>query len=276
MSLPQRAFIVPLLACAALLLATAASAQVTAIALSSVRARRFGNENLLGFDPQTGNRFAWALAVGDFNGDGADDLATGIPFDDGFAGAELADCGEAVFRSGLVGSGLNPAPTNQFLRQTPGRDPAEAGDLFGSSVAACDFNSDVSTISPWECPSRITAASWRPAPSTSPTAPRAGCTISPMLSTRRARRASLATSRIPTTCSRAASSASGGAPRQRRDWRLNSKGDEQGSSRSGILLRCRELPRLSRHLLRRESIHRRLQVMASASSARSIGAWIPR
>jgi hypothetical protein len=36
------------------------------------------------------------------------------------------------------------------------------------------------------------------------------------------------------------------------------------------------LPRLSRHLLRRESIHRRLQVMASASSARSIGAWIPR
>jgi hypothetical protein len=118
------------------------AAQVTSIGLSSVRAQRFGNEDLVGFDPLTGDRFAWALAVGDFNGDGADDLATGIPFDDGITGIELADCGGGVIRYGLPGLGLYAGVANQFLRQTPDRDPAEEGDLFGWALAACDFNGD--------------------------------------------------------------------------------------------------------------------------------------
>src|SRR5688500_14704311 len=68
---------------AVLTLAAAAAAQTTGIGLSTVRAQRFGNEDLLFYTPQTDDRFAWTFATGDFNGDGADDLATGMPFDDG-------------------------------------------------------------------------------------------------------------------------------------------------------------------------------------------------
>ena len=44
--------------------------------------------------PFPGDRFGFALAAGDFNGDGADDLATGIPGNDCGANLALSDCGE--------------------------------------------------------------------------------------------------------------------------------------------------------------------------------------
>ena len=134
----------PLVVFATLMLAadSSATAQVAAVGLASPRARRFGNEDLVGFDPAQGDRFATTLSVGDFNGDGADDLVTGIPFDDGITGAELPDCGGAVVRYGIPGSGLDPTTANQFLRQTPDRDAAEEGDRFGSALAACDFDGD--------------------------------------------------------------------------------------------------------------------------------------
>jgi hypothetical protein len=119
-----------------------ATAQVGAVGLSAVRAQRFGNEDLVGFDPAEHDRFAFAVAVGDFNGDGADDLATGIPLDDGITGLEEPDCGGAVVRYGVLGAGLRPGTANQFLRQTPDRDPAEPGDKFGFALAACDFDGD--------------------------------------------------------------------------------------------------------------------------------------
>src|SRR6188768_333436 len=59
-------------------------ARSAGIGLSPVRAQRFANEDLFLFIPEEGDRFAWSLAVGDFNGDGADDLASGMPYDDGF------------------------------------------------------------------------------------------------------------------------------------------------------------------------------------------------
>ena len=53
-------------------LATAATAQIPSVGLSSVRSQRFGNENLLGFyTPQEQDQFGSWLATGDFNGDGA-------------------------------------------------------------------------------------------------------------------------------------------------------------------------------------------------------------
>lgn len=115
-----------------------------AIGLSSVRAQVFFNEEIDGFPPQAGDRFAWALAAGDFNGDGAEDLATGIPYDDGPPDLLLSDAGAVVVRWGVVGKGLSTtlAPTLLSLYAAGGQDIAHAGDRFGYALAAGDFNGD--------------------------------------------------------------------------------------------------------------------------------------
>ena len=68
----------------------------------------------------------------DFNGDGFDDLAIGVP-SEGVGGAAFAGAVNVVYGSpgGLAG-------TNQVLIQA---NP-EAGDLFGFAVAKGDFNAD--------------------------------------------------------------------------------------------------------------------------------------
>jgi hypothetical protein len=127
---------------AVLSFAAAAAAQTTGIGLSTVRAQSFGNEDLLFYTPQTDDRFAWTLATGDFNGDGADDLATGMPFDDGLVGFEIPDSGSVAVRYGTPGRGLATGLSSTFLRQTPLLDPPEEGDQYGYALAACDFNGD--------------------------------------------------------------------------------------------------------------------------------------
>jgi hypothetical protein len=140
--LPRSVFIRCGLAVVALAVPAAVAAQ-NLVGLSTVRSQRFGNENLLGFfTPQTGDQFAYSLATGDFNGDGADDLATGINADNGIAGSEIDDCGGVVVRYGRPVKGLATNLASTFLRQTPSQDPAEAGDTMGSSLAVCDFNGD--------------------------------------------------------------------------------------------------------------------------------------
>lgn len=89
--------------------------------------------------PEAGDRFGEVLAVGDFDGDGFDDLAIGVPFEDlgGFA-----DAGAVNVMYGSA-AGLTTA-RNQMLYQ--GRynisGILETGDRFGSSLAAADFNGD--------------------------------------------------------------------------------------------------------------------------------------
>ncbi len=128
---------------AALVLSTAAAAQLGNIGLSAVRAQRFGNEDLLFYVPEVGDHFAWALAVGDFNNDGADDLATGAPFDDNLGGFH-PDSGIVVVRYGLPGAGLAGGLAGDVLSQmaSGSPDPADDGDRFGWVLAACDFNDD--------------------------------------------------------------------------------------------------------------------------------------
>jgi hypothetical protein len=111
------------------------------VGVSPVGAQRFGNEDLLIFVPEEGDRFAWSLATGDFNGDGADDLASGVPFDDGVG---VPNSGLVVVRYGIPGSGLDTGIADNALSQFFGGspDPDEASDLFGYSLAACDFNGD--------------------------------------------------------------------------------------------------------------------------------------
>jgi hypothetical protein len=116
-------------------------AGAASVGLSSVGAQRFSNEDLLVFIPESGDRFAWSLATGDFNGDGADDLASGVPYDDGFG---VPDSGLVIVRYGIPGSsletGLADNALSQFFGGSP--DPDEEGDLFGWALVACDFNGD--------------------------------------------------------------------------------------------------------------------------------------
>jgi hypothetical protein len=130
-------------AVAALTVARPAAAQPTSVGLSTVRAVRFGNDNLSGFfTPEATDRFAYSLAVGDFDGDGSDDLATGMPYDDGFADSPITDSGSVVVRYSSVGGGLTLNPSQVYIRQAHPLDGPSAGDKFGYALAACDFNHD--------------------------------------------------------------------------------------------------------------------------------------
>jgi hypothetical protein len=123
---------------ALLLLGAAALAQADAVGLSAVRAQRFGNENVAGvFTPQQGDGFGWVQAAGDFNGDGAQDLATGMPLDNGAAASPLENSGSVLVRYGAVIEGLRGAA--DYLRH---REVTEADDRLGWSLASCDLNAD--------------------------------------------------------------------------------------------------------------------------------------
>jgi hypothetical protein len=83
--------------------------------------------------------FGAALASGDFDADGRADLAIGVPAED------LADVGSAGAVNVLYGTatGLS-ADRNQLWTQnsTSVPDAGEAGDNFGSALAAGDFDAD--------------------------------------------------------------------------------------------------------------------------------------
>ncbi len=93
-----------------------------------------------GFQDETGDHFGAALAIGDFSGDGAADLAIGVP-DEDLTGA--VDGGSIFLVRGLPGSGLT-ATGAQALTQSylflPGL-PA-LGERFGAALAAGDYDGD--------------------------------------------------------------------------------------------------------------------------------------
>src|SRR5688572_10534708 len=78
--------------------------------------------------------------VGDFNGDGADDLAVGVPYESvgGIPGAGAVNVIYGQSGTGLISAG------NQFWHQdTSGvLDVAEADDHFGAALTAGDINGD--------------------------------------------------------------------------------------------------------------------------------------
>lgn len=91
------------------------------------------DESGMGGDAETNDHFGWALAAGDFDGDGYDDLAIGIPDED--IGA-VVDAGGMMVMYGSTG-GLTAAGTvwNQ-------EGAAETGDQYGKALAAGDFDND--------------------------------------------------------------------------------------------------------------------------------------
>jgi disulfide bond formation protein DsbB len=89
--------------------------------------------------PERQDRFGFALAQGDFNGDGYSDLAVGVPREDvGLtrnAGAVNMLYGSAI--------GLTATGNQLWAQSSPGiKDRAERWDLFGFAVTAGDFNRD--------------------------------------------------------------------------------------------------------------------------------------
>ncbi|NUQ61729.1 MAG: FG-GAP repeat protein [Pirellulales bacterium] len=110
---------------------------------SLFRSRQIGRRGpkgrRLGFEALEGRKLLTGVA-GDFNGDGFDDLAIGVPFDDV---GPVRDAGAVeILYSGGVG-GLSSTNDAYWHQDSPGiRGVAERGDRFGESLAAGDFNGD--------------------------------------------------------------------------------------------------------------------------------------
>jgi len=99
----------------------------------------FGSPTILhqgmgGGGNETGDRFGYALATGDFNNDGFDDLAVGTPYED----FQATDNGVVfIFRGSDNGLG-----NGYFVHQEMASGANENGDRFGWALAAGDFNAD--------------------------------------------------------------------------------------------------------------------------------------
>lgn len=85
---------------------------------------------------EDGDCFGQALATGDFDGDGVDDLAVGAPGEDGRTGGIVVLPG----RKGFPLATAAPAALGQGNARVPGS--SEPGDLFGAVLAAGDVTGD--------------------------------------------------------------------------------------------------------------------------------------
>ena len=93
-----------------------------------------------------GDQFGFSLAAGDFNNDGCDDLAIGVPGEELPCGGDLCDDpDEAGAVNVLYGSsaGLRSSGNQIWHQDSTGiKDSVEEDDGFGYALAAGDFNGD--------------------------------------------------------------------------------------------------------------------------------------
>ena len=93
-------------------------------------------------DAEEQDRFGTAVVVADFDADGADDLAVGTPLEDNATDADVGGV-NVIYGSN---DGLESTDDQFFDQSDTGGaaagDAAEAGDLFGTSLAAADFEDD--------------------------------------------------------------------------------------------------------------------------------------
>ncbi|MEM7477383.1 MAG: FG-GAP repeat protein, partial [Planctomycetota bacterium] len=91
---------------------------------------------------QNGDLFGYSLAVGDFNGDGFDDLAIGVPKEDVLNNTRKdAGAVDIVYGSN---DGLTLAYQNRWslIQSNISNGHSESGELFGSVLVAGDFDGD--------------------------------------------------------------------------------------------------------------------------------------
>jgi hypothetical protein len=87
---------------------------------------------------ESGDSFGAALASGDLNGDGRDDLAVGVPAET--IGTIPAGAVSVMYGSG---AGLSSAGNQVWQQNSAGiADAAESGDSFGAALATGDLNGD--------------------------------------------------------------------------------------------------------------------------------------
>ncbi len=100
--------------------------------------RAFSQAGQVAGEPETGDRFGSALALGDFDGDGRADVAVGVP------GEDVGSIPNAGSVNVLYGtrSGLTAAGNRSFAQGDGVADAAEPEDRFGASLAAGDFDGD--------------------------------------------------------------------------------------------------------------------------------------
>ncbi len=85
--------------------------------------------------------FGVSLTCGDFNGDGYEDLALGVPLSIEQGTDESFHAGKVLVLYGSS-SGLQTAGHQIWDQNADIQDQAESGDKFGSSLTAADFNGD--------------------------------------------------------------------------------------------------------------------------------------
>ena len=102
------------------------------------RGASFSQAGAVAGDDVALDRFASALTAGDFDGDGFDDMAVGVPGKD-VGGVE--DAGAVVVFSGSA-TRLAAGATSTFNQSDGLPEASETGDEFGKVLAAGDFNND--------------------------------------------------------------------------------------------------------------------------------------
>ena len=104
--------------------------------ITSSRSRQFSQAGSVKGKPQANDQFGSAVAAGDFNGDGRDDLAIGVPGEDLKNGADAGQVN--ILYAGP--NGLRKTDNVKFSQAGKVNGAVERDDRFGAALAVGDFD----------------------------------------------------------------------------------------------------------------------------------------